>query len=54
MELKDFLSFAQILISSVLIVLVLLQVKGTGFGAALGGQDSPSARAAACNARCTT
>ncbi|HRC62285.1 MAG: preprotein translocase subunit SecG [Dehalococcoidia bacterium] len=40
MELKDFLSFAQILISSVLIVLVLLQVKGTGFGAALGGQDS--------------
>lgn len=40
MELRDFLSFAQILISTVLIVLVLLQVKGTGFGAALGGQDS--------------
>jgi preprotein translocase subunit SecG len=40
MELRDFLSFAQILVSSVLIVLVLLQVKGTGFGAALGGQDS--------------
>ncbi len=40
MELKDFLSLAQILVSSVLIVLVLLQVKGTGFGAALGGQDS--------------
>lgn len=39
MELRDFLSIAQILISSVLIVLVLLQVKGTGFGAALGGQD---------------
>jgi preprotein translocase subunit SecG len=39
MELRDFLSLAQILISSVLIVLVLLQVKGTGFGAALGGQD---------------
>ncbi|MSQ35613.1 MAG: preprotein translocase subunit SecG [Dehalococcoidia bacterium] len=36
---RDFLSLAQILISSVLIVLVLLQVKGTGFGAALGGQD---------------
>jgi preprotein translocase subunit SecG len=40
MELRDFLSLAQILVSSVLIVLVLLQVKGTGFGAALGGQDS--------------
>jgi len=40
MELRDFLSFAQILVSTVLIVLVLLQVKGTGFGAALGGQDS--------------
>ena len=40
MELRDFISLAQILISVVLIVLVLLQVKGTGFGAALGGQDS--------------
>lgn len=40
MELKDFLSLAQIMVSIVLIVLVLLQVKGTGFGAALGGQDS--------------
>lgn len=40
MELRNFLSLAQILVSSVLIVLVLLQVKGTGFGAALGGQDS--------------
>ncbi len=40
MELKDFLSLAQILVSTVLIILVLLQVKGTGFGAALGGQDS--------------
>ena len=37
MELKDFLNLAQILISSILIVLVLLQVRGTGFGAALGG-----------------
>ena len=40
MELRDFLSLAQILVSSLLIVLVLLQSKGTGFGAALGGQDS--------------
>jgi protein translocase SecG subunit len=39
MELRHFLSLAQILISSLLIVLVLLQVRGTGFGAALGGQD---------------
>ena len=39
MQLRDFLSFAQILISSLLIVLVLMQVRGTGFGAALGGQD---------------
>lgn len=39
MELRDFLSLATILISTLLIVLVLLQVKGTGFGAALGGQD---------------
>jgi preprotein translocase subunit SecG len=40
MELRDFLSIAQILISTVLSVLVLLQVKGTGFGASLGGQES--------------
>ncbi len=40
MELRDFLSLAQILVSTLLIVLVLLQVRGTGFGAALGGQDT--------------
>ena len=40
MALRDFLAFAQILISTILIVLVLLQVRGTGFGAALGGQDT--------------
>ena len=39
MELKSILAVAQILISSLLIVLVLMQVRGTGFGAALGGQD---------------
>jgi protein translocase SecG subunit len=39
MTLRDFLSLAQILISSLLIALVLMQVRGTGFGAALGGQD---------------
>jgi preprotein translocase subunit SecG len=40
MHLRDFLSVAQILVSAVLTVLVLLQVKGTGFGAGLGGQES--------------
>lgn len=40
MDLRDFLSLALILVSSLLIVVVLLQSKGTGFGAALGGQDS--------------
>lgn len=40
MELRSFLSLAQILVSTLLIVLVLLQVRGTGFGAALGGQDA--------------
>ena len=39
MDLKGILSVAQILVSSLLIVLVLMQVRGTGFGAALGGQD---------------
>ena len=40
MELRDFLSLAQILVSTLLIALVLLQVRGTGIGAALGGQDA--------------
>ena len=40
MELRDFLSLAMILISSLVIVLVLMQVRGTGFGAGLGGQDT--------------
>tara|TARA_B100001123_G_C14544077_1_gene723512 strand:+ start:142 stop:366 length:225 start_codon:yes stop_codon:yes gene_type:complete len=39
MELKHFLSLAQILISTLVILLVLMQAKGTGFGAALGGAD---------------
>jgi preprotein translocase subunit SecG len=40
MELTDFLNIAQALISITIIVVVLMQVKGTGFGAALGGQDA--------------
>lgn len=39
MELTVFLHIAQILVAIVLIVIVLMQVKGTGFGAALGGAD---------------
>ena len=39
MELTSFLHIAQILVAIVLIVIVLMQVKGTGFGAALGGAD---------------
>lgn len=39
MELTDFLHIAQILVALVLIAIVLMQVKGTGFGAALGGAD---------------
>lgn len=39
MELRSFLALATILISALLIVLTLMQVRGTGFGAALGGQD---------------
>ena len=36
------LNFLQILISAILIVVVLLQVKGSGFGAALGGMSGGS------------
>ena len=39
MVLRDFLALAQVVISSLLVVLILLQVRGTGFGAALGGED---------------
>ncbi|MCY3655886.1 MAG: preprotein translocase subunit SecG [Chloroflexota bacterium] len=39
MELTSFLHIAQILVAIVLIAIVLMQVKGTGFGAALGGAD---------------
>jgi preprotein translocase subunit SecG len=39
MELTSFIHIAQILVAIVLIAIVLMQVKGTGFGAALGGAD---------------
>ena len=37
------LNLLQILISAILIMLVLLQVKGSGFGAALGGMSGGGA-----------
>ena len=36
------MNFLQIVISTILIVVVLLQVKGSGFGAALGGMSGGS------------
>jgi preprotein translocase subunit SecG len=33
------LNFLQIVVSAILIVIILLQVKGSGFGAALGGMS---------------
>lgn len=40
MSLKDILFVLQILISCFLVFVILLQVKGSGFGQALGGQDT--------------
>jgi len=37
-----FLNILQIVVSAILIVVVLLQVKGSGFGAALGGMSGGS------------
>ena len=37
---RDLLGYVQIIISLLLIFLILLQVKGTGFGAGLGGIES--------------
>ena len=37
-----FFNFLQILVSAILIGVVLLQVKGSGFGAALGGMSGGS------------
>jgi preprotein translocase subunit SecG len=40
MSLETAFNIAQILISTVLIVVLTLQAKGSGFGSALGGQTS--------------
>jgi preprotein translocase subunit SecG len=44
MEFGNYLNMAQILISVVLILVVLLQAKGSGFGSALGGTSGSSFR----------
>ena len=40
MTFENYLNVGQILVSVALIVVVLLQAKGSGFGAGLGGQTS--------------
>ena len=40
MTFEQYLNVGQILVSVVLIVVILLQAKGSGFGAGLGGQTS--------------
>ncbi len=37
-----FLNILQIVVSTILVVVILLQVKGSGFGAALGGMSGGS------------
>lgn len=41
MSFEDYLNIAQILVSSMLILVILLQAKGSGFGTALGGSATP-------------
>jgi preprotein translocase subunit SecG len=43
-QFKDYINIAQILISVVLTVVILLQAKGSGIGTALGGGTSGSFR----------
>jgi len=42
MSFETFMNLLQIFVSVILIIVVLLQVKGSGFGAALGGMSSGS------------
>lgn len=44
MQYKDYVDLAQILIASVLTVVILLQAKGSGIGAAFGGGTQSSFR----------
>jgi preprotein translocase subunit SecG len=41
---EDFINVAQILVASVLMLVILLQAKGSGIGTALGGGTSSSFR----------
>ena len=40
MDFHDYLNLGQILVSAALILVILLQAKGSGFGAGLGGTTS--------------
>ena len=53
MTFENYLNIGQILVSVMLIVVVLLQAKGSGFGAGLGGTRRPSAPGAAWRRRCS-
>ncbi|MEX2245392.1 MAG: preprotein translocase subunit SecG [Dehalococcoidia bacterium] len=44
MEFRDYLNIAQILVSIVLTIVLLLQAKGSGIGTALGGGTGASFR----------
>jgi preprotein translocase subunit SecG len=44
MEFKDFINIAQILVATVLTLVILLQAKGSGIGAAFGGGTQSSFR----------
>jgi preprotein translocase subunit SecG len=44
MSFQNYLNLAQILVSVMLIIVVLLQAKGAGFGTGLGGTTSSSFR----------
>jgi preprotein translocase subunit SecG len=44
LDFKDYINIAQILVSIVLTIVILLQAKGSGIGTALGGGTSGSFR----------
>lgn len=44
MQFEDFVNIAQILVATILILVILLQAKGSGIGTALGGGTSSSFR----------
>jgi preprotein translocase subunit SecG len=44
LQLEDFINIAQILVATILMLVILLQAKGSGIGTALGGGTSSSFR----------